>query len=596
MRERITPLLVQPDPEDNLATIPQRNAEKDPRRVAFSVRRDGTWSDITAAQFNDEVRSVAKGLLAAGLEPGDRVGLMSRTRYEWVLLDFAIWTAGGVTVPIYESSSAEQMDWILRDSGTRAVIVETEVHTSKLSSIREGLPELQHSWQIDPDGIAELTALGRDIPDEELDRRRDLATRDSLATIIYTSGTTGRPKGCELTHSNFLGLCENAISMLPDVVEPADASILLFLPMAHVLARMIQVLAVIAPIRVGHAPDIKNLLDDLQSFRPSLLLVVPRVMEKVYNSAEQKAGGEGRGKIFEVAANTAMEYSRALDTGGPSLALRIKHKVFGLLVYGKLRDAMGGRIEYCVSGGAPLGERLGHFYRGIGIRVLEGYGLTETTAPTNVSLPQLIKVGTVGAPLPGVGIRIDKDGEVLATGVGVFRGYWNNEDATREAKVGDWFRTGDIGEMDDDGYLKITGRKKEIIITAGGKNVAPAPLEDEVRAHPLVSQCLVIGEQRPFISALITLDGEMMEAWGKAHGLPGLTLEQAYDNPVVLEHVQGAIDQANQHVSKAESIRAFRILRTDFTEDSGHMTPSLKLKRGLIVKDFSADIEAIYGG
>ncbi|MDF2092377.1 AMP-dependent synthetase/ligase [Knoellia sp. 3-2P3] len=594
MQDHAVPPLVEPTTEGSLADLPARNATRAPHRVAFAKRLGDEWVDVTAAQFHDEVRAVAKGLVASGLRTGDRVGIMSKTRYEWTVADFAIWTAGGVSVPIYETSSAEQVLWILKDSGARGVIVETPAHEATVAEVRDDLPELEHVWQIDAGGLESLVELGSGTTDADLDAAREGVDRTSVATIIYTSGTTGRPKGCQLTHGNFMALSENAVRRLEQVVRSEGASTLLFLPLAHVFARFIQVLCVSGEAKMGHSADIKNLLADFANFKPTFILSVPRVFEKIYNSAEQKATAEGKGKIFATAAETAIAWSTALDAGGAGLGLRLRHAVFDRLVYGKLRAAMGGRVLYAVSGGAPLGTRLGHFFRGIGVTVLEGYGLTETTAPATVNIPERVKIGTVGPPLPGVGIRIAEDGEVLIQGNNVFSSYHNNDEATSAAVRDGWFHTGDIGELDDEGYLKITGRKKELLVTAGGKNVAPAVLEDRLRAHPLVSQCIVVGDQKPFIGALVTLDPEMYPTWARNNGIEGVSLEQARTNEVVLAEIQRAVDEANKAVSKAESIRKFTILEGDFTEENGYLTPSMKLKRNIVMKDFHTDVEALY--
>ena len=595
MREVHVPLLVEVDPSSNLTDLVVDNAVSDPHKVVFRRPVADRWQDVTAREFLAEVTGLAKGLIAAGVQPGDRVGLMARTRYEWTLIDFANWFAGAVTVPIYETSSAEQVQWILGDSGAVACFVETSSHAATVASARDKLPALRDVWQIDSGAVAEVTAAGTEVDDATVEERRRIAGLHDLATIIYTSGTTGRPKGCELTHGNFVVLSKNAIARLHEVVEDGEASALMFLPLAHVLARFIQVLNVAAAVTMGHTPDVKNLMPDLASFRPTYVLAVPRVFEKVYNSAEQKAEADGRGNIFRRAAAVAIDYSRALDSGGPGLGLRIQHAVFDRLVYGKIRQALGGRAKYAISGGAPLGERLGHFFRGIGLVVLEGYGLTETTAPTSVNTPELIKIGTVGPQLPGNSVKIADDGEILIKGPHVFRGYWNNEAATKEAFDEDgWFKTGDLGELDEDGFLRITGRKKEILVTAGGKNVAPAALEDRIRAHPLVDQCLVIGDQKPYIAALITLDPEMLPTWLANHGKPEMTLAQAAKDPDVRAAIQSAIDEANASVSRAESIRKFEILHSELTEGSGHLTPSLKLKRSEVLKDFADKVDEIY--
>ena len=596
MHEKSMPLVLPATTEGSLADIPARNAAEHPGAVAFSVRSGGGWTDVTAATFAADVAALAKGLIAAGIAPGEAVGIMSRTRYEWTVADFALWSAGAVPVPIYETSSPDQVQWILADSGAVGVVVETAAHLAAVEQGRGALEGLRHVWVIEQGDIDSLSQDGNDVDDAELEARRADLDRESLATVIYTSGTTGRPKGVELTHGNFLTLAENTAEEIAEVVKATGSSTLLFLPLAHVFARFIEVLAVTARVRMGHSSDLKTLLDDFASFQPTFILAVPRVFEKVYNSAEAKAEAGGKGKIFAGAAAAAVAWSEAQDAGSVPLGLRLRHTVFDKLVYAKLREAMGGKVQYAVSGGAPLGTRLGHFYRGIGITILEGYGLTETTAPATVNRPSSIRIGTVGQPLPGVDVRIADDGEILLRGVNVFRGYRGNATATAESVRDGWFHTGDIGELDDEGFLRITGRKKEILVTAGGKNVAPAVLEDRLRAHPLVSQCIVVGDGQPFIAALVTLDEEMYPGWASNNGLDGVSFAAARTDERVLAEIQRAVDDANTAVSKAESIRKFTILEGDFTEESGHLTPSLKLKRNVVMRDFGDEVDALYGG
>ncbi|MCX4397172.1 AMP-dependent synthetase/ligase [Streptomyces sp. NBC_00053] len=598
MREFSLPALYEVPSDGNLTDLIRRNAAQHPDVAVMSRKVGGTWTDVNAAQFLAEVRGVAKGLIAAGVDAGDRVALLSRTRYEWVLLDFAIWSAGAVTVPVYETSSPEQIQWILGDSGTTLCVVESEAHQASVVSVQADLPALKGIWQIEDDAIRRLTAIGEDVSDETLDLRMTSAKADDPATIVYTSGTTGRPKGCVLTHRSFFAECGNVVERLKPLFRTGECSVLLFLPAAHVFGRLVEVASVMAPIKLGCVPDIKHLTDELASFRPTLILGVPRVFEKVYNAARAKAQADGKGKIFDRAANTAIAYSRALGTPqGPPLGLRLKHKVFDRLVYGKLRAVLGGRGEYAISGGAPLGERLGHFYRGIGFTVLEGYGLTETCAATAFNPWDRQKIGTVGQPLPGSVVRIADDGEVLLHGEHLFTGYWNNEAATADALADGWFHTGDIGTLDEDGYLAITGRKKEIIVTAGGKNVAPAVIEDRIRGHALVAECMVVGDGRPFVGALVTLDEEFLGRWAAEHGKPaGSTAVSLREDPELLAEVQRAVDDGNAAVSKAESVRKFRILDSQFTEEAGHITPSLKLKRNVVAKDFADEIESIYRG
>ncbi|MEE1801533.1 MULTISPECIES: AMP-binding protein [unclassified Streptomyces] len=596
MREFGLPALYEVPSDGNLTDLIRRNAAQHPDVAVLGRKVAGAWTDVTATQFLAEVRTVAKGLIAAGIRPGDRVALMSRTRFEWVQFDFAIWSAGAVTVPVYETSSAEQVQWILGDSGAVAAIVESDEHAASVASVRGGLPALRDVWQLDRGAVAELTAAGAEVTDATVDERAATAKADDPATIVYTSGTTGRPKGCVLTHRSFFAECGNAVERLNPLFRTGECSVLLFLPTAHVFGRLVEVAAVMAPIKLGCVPDIKNLTEELASFRPTLILGVPRVFEKVYNAARAKAQADGKGRIFDKAAHTAIAYSRALSTPrGPSLGLRIRHTVFDRLVYRKLRAVLGGRGEYAISGGAPLGERLGHFYRGIGFTVLEGYGLTESCAATSFNPWDRQKIGTVGQPLPGSVVRIADDGEVLLHGEHLFTGYWNNEAATAEALADGWFHTGDIGTLDEDGYLSITGRKKEILVTAGGKNVAPAVIEDRIRGHALVAECMVVGDGRPFVGALITLDEEFLTRWAKEHGKPAASTAATLRlDPELLAEVQRAVDEGNAAVSKAESVRKFRVLTAQFTEDAGHITPSMKLKRNVVAKDFADEIEAIY--
>lgn len=598
MQEISVPPLVQPTTHGNLSDLPHGWAEREPSRVLFSINDGETWRDVSAAEFTDQVRRLARGFVAAGVEIGDRVAIMSCTRYEWTLTDFALWTAGAVPVPVYETSSAEQVSWILNDSGAVAIVVEDPNHMALVTGIREEVPRLRDVWQIEGGALDEVASAGADITEEDLDARRAQVNRSCTATIIYTSGTTGRPKGCLLTHDNFMALAENAIERLDQLLGREGATTLLFLPLAHVFARFIQVAVVAAGARMGHSPDVKTLLDDLASFRPTFLLAVPRVFEKVYNSAEQKAAGDGKAKaaVFARAATVATAWSRAKDDGGPGLALKAQHALFDKLVYAKLRAAMGGQVEYAICGGAALGERLGHFFRGVGVTILEGYGLTETTAPVGVNTPEQVKIGTVGRPLPGVAVRISDEGEILVKGCNVFDSYFNNAEATTAASQDGWFRTGDLGALDNEGFLTVTGRSKELLVTAGGKNVSPAPLEDRLRAHPLVGQCMVVGEGRPFIAALVTLDEEMWPGWAATHGLEGVTLETARAHETVLAAIQEGVDLANTSVSRAESIRSFHVLPVDFTEANGYLTPSLKLRRHVVSKDFAEEIEALYGG
>ncbi|MGZ0212439.1 MAG: AMP-dependent synthetase/ligase [Actinomycetales bacterium] len=595
MKQFDVPALVEADPEANATDLLIDRVAATPNSALFSLpTANGGWSDVTSSEFLTQVKDLAKGLVAAGIEPGDKIGLMCKTRYEWTLIDFATWFAGAVLVPIYETSSPSQIHWNITDSGATAMITETPDHFARFDEIHADVPAISNVWQIDLGDLDKLAKSGSDVSDDEIERRRNLAKGSDLATLIYTSGTTGKPKGCIITHSNFVELCRNSQKAIPEVVNP-DSSTLLFITTAHIFARFISILCIHGGVKVGHQPDTKLLLPSMASFKPTFLLAVPRVFEKVYNSSEQKAEAGGKGKIFRKAADVAIAHSKAVDAGHVPLGLKIQFAVFDRLVLSKIRTALGGRVKYAVSGSAPLGLRLGHFYRSLGLTILEGYGLTETTAPISVNKPSNFKIGKVGPPLPGVSVRIAEDGEIQAKGVCVFDGYWNNQAATDEVFEDGWFKTGDIGKIDEEGYLEITGRKKEIIVTAGGKNVAPAALEDPIRANPIIGQVVVVGEQRPFISALVTLDEEMLPTWLGNNGLDATwTTEQAAKHPAVLAEVQRAIDVGNSRVSRAESIRKFHILDADLTEASGHLTPKLSIKRNVILADFADVIESLY--
>ena len=597
MKEFEVPALVAADPEANTTDLLVDRVAATPDRALFAIpTADGGWRNVTSAEFLRQVIALAKGLVAAGVEPGDKIGLMAKTRYEWTLIDFATWFAGAVLVPIYETSAPSQILWNLTDSGATAIITENADHYSRFDEIRADVPAVRNVWQIDLGDLDKLAAAGTGVADEEIERRRRIAKGSDLATLIYTSGTTGKPKGCIITHSNFVELTRNAQKAVPEVVNP-DSSTLLFITLAHIFARFISVLAVHGGVKVGHQPDTKLLLPSMASYQPSFLLAVPRVFEKVYNSSEQKAEAGGRGKIFRRAADVAIAHSKAIDAGQVPLGLKLQFALFDRLVLSKIRAALGGRVKYAVSGSAPLGLRLGHFYRSLGLTILEGYGLTETTAPVSINLPSMFKIGKVGPPLPGVAVRIAEDGEIQVKGICVFAGYWNNEEATKEAFDGEWYKTGDIGQFDADGYLEITGRKKEIIVTAGGKNVAPACLEDPIRANPIIGQVIVVGDQKPYISALITLDEEMLPAWLKNNGHDEtLSVTDAANHPAVIAEIQKAVDAANASVSRAESIRKFHILDIELTEASGHLTPKLSIKRNVILEDFADVIEGLYVG
>ena len=593
MNEIAIPPIIPAATAGNLTNLIAERAWFEPERITMSRPFGDGWQSMTAKEVEEEIRATAKGLIAAGIQIGDRVAIMARTRYEWTVLDFAIWYAGGCVVPIYETSSAEQVDWILNDSGSVGIIVETPTHKELVNTV---LPaHTKHIWVMTDDVLATLRNAGTGISDEEIERRRAALVPASLATLIYTSGTTGRPKGVQLTHSNFLSECGNVLEGAKDVFQKPGGSTLLFLPVAHVFGRMVQVAIIHAGLHLAHCSDpIGRLPGDLASFKPTFVLAVPRIFEKIYNGAEAKAEAAGKGKIFRKAADVAIAYSQAQDKRGFNPILNLQHALFDKLVYSKIRTGMGGAVEVALSGGAPLGTRLGHFYRGIGITILEGYGLTETTAAATLNLSNDLRIGSVGRPIPGTSVKIAEDGEVLIKGPIVMRGYWQNDAANQEVFDGEWFKSGDLGRLDEDGFLYITGRKKEIIVTAGGKNVAPAVLEDRLRAHPLVSQCIVLGDNQPFIASLITIDADMLKGWIASNNKTGATVQTLVNDPDLIAVIQTAVDDANKAVSKAESIRKFTLLPTDFTIAGGELTAKLSLKRHVISEKYAAEIAALF--
>ncbi|MFF4320923.1 AMP-dependent synthetase/ligase [Streptomyces sp. NPDC001568] len=598
VREVSVPPLAGMPQRGSLGDLPFDNAREAPGEAVLARKApDGTWHDVTADRFAAEVLAVAKGLIAEGLRAGDRLAIMARTTYEWTLLDFAGWAAGLVTVPIYPTSSASQARWILYDSGAVACAVEDTAQARIISAERGNLPGLAHLWELDTGAVARLVKAGEHLPDALVHARREARTPDTVATLVYTSGTTGQPKGCVLTHANFFAEVDNAVGLLHPVfksVTEEPASTLLFLPLSHVFGRMVAVGCMRARVKLGHAPSIRTeeLLADLAGFQPTFLLAIPYVLEKVYNTARATAERMGRAASFDRAARIAQSFGETVEGKRPGLGLRAAHALYDPLVYRRIRAALGGRVRYVLSGGSPLGRRLAAFYTGAGVEVFEGYGLTETTAASTITPPLRPRLGTVGWPLPGTSVRIADDGEVLLRGAHVFAGYWN----VAAQPAGDWLATGDIGELDADGYLTITGRKKDLIITSGGKNVAPAPLEDWLRAHPLVGQCMVIGDNRPYVTAVITLEPDGLAHWRQMNKKQGVPIRELVSDEDLRADLQRAVDEANRTVSRAESIRRFTVLPGDFTEARGHLTPSLKLRRGAVARDYAAEIDALYRG
>ena len=593
MNEITIPALIPAAVAGNLTNLISERAHFEPERVIVSRPLGDGWQPVTAKAYEEEIKAVAKGLVANGVSFGDRVAIMAKTRYEWTVLDFAIWYAGAVPVPIYETSSSEQVEWILTDSSAVGIIVETPALAELVQPV---LPSsCKKVWNITYNALATLTHEGKDVSDDEIAKRREKLKPETLATLIYTSGTTGKPKGVQLTHGNFLSECGNVVNGASDLFLKPGGSTLLFLPVAHVFGRMVQIGSITAGLHLAHCSDLTKLPSDLASFKPTFVLAVPRIFEKIFNGAEAKAQAAGKGKIFHKAAEVAIAYSKSLDSKKISPLLKLQHGLFDKLVYTKIRTGLGGRVEAAISGGAPLGERLGHFYRGAGIRVLEGYGLTETTAGATLNLTNSHRVGSVGKPIPGTTIKIAEDGEVLIKGPIVMKGYWQNDAANAEVFTNDnYFRSGDLGKLDDEGYLYITGRKKELIVTAGGKNVAPAVLEDRLRANPLISQCMVVGDNKPFIAALVTLDPDAIKPWAVANKKEGASIADLTKDPTLLAVIQTAVDEANKAVSRAESIRKFTVLPVDFTIPGGQLTAKLSVKRHVVAQQFAREIDELF--
>ncbi|MFT4186800.1 MAG: AMP-dependent synthetase/ligase [Micrococcaceae bacterium] len=600
MQEVSSTKLVKVDPDSNITDLLEKKVKSNPRYEIYSRKLRGSWVDVTVKKFHADVRLIAKSLIEKGYKPGERIAIMAPTRYEWSLVDFAMWYAGIISVPIFETSSGPQIEWILKDSNAKAVIVDNEDRANQISSAanKAGIA-LKDIWTFESSELGtnyETLLAKTDITDEQLEEVRSAANLDSVATLVYTSGTTGKSKGCELTHGNFVEIAANVILTIPEVLTPKESSrTIMFLPLAHALGRAVQLCCLAAEINMSHG-SMANILEDFKSYKPTWLLVVPRVLEKVYGSALSQAESKGQGKIFKRGHNVAVQYSKQKANGGVSFNTKVQQRLFDRLIYQKLRKALGGHCKYIVSGASALNPELIHFFTGAGMPILEGYGLTETTAPLSLNTPEHTNIGTVGRLCPGNEARISEDGEVLVRGIGVFKGYWKNEQATEEAFTeGRWFKTGDLGTINEDGFLKITGRKKDIIVTAGGKNVYPTPMEDGINSSLIVEQALIVGENRPFVSALVTLDKIELGNWCRNKGFDKpLSVEEATTHPQVIAEIQSKVDEVNENVSRAESIRKFKIIPDSFTVESGHMTPTMKLKRIAALKDFADKVEEMY--
>lgn len=579
-----------------------------PYGVMFTRPKSFEWVNVTAREFADEVFEVAKGLIANGVQKGDRVALLSETRYEWSLLDYAIWAAGAVSVPIYGSSSVSQVRWIIEDSGAVFAISETPDHTDLMKHLEldsEGNPALKDSTsqlrrilEINSSAITTLKFEGRSISDEEVQARIDATTSEDLASLVYTSGTTGRPKGCKLTHHNWLAEVRALLTHPIGAIAIPGTRVLTFLPLAHVLARAVSLAVAIGGATQSHWSDTSSLSVEFQRARPNLILGVPRVFEKVHAGAMANAKEKGpvQATMFAKAEQVARAYSRALDSEeGPSRSLKLKHATFDKLIYSKIRAAMGSSVKYCISGGSAMNPELLHFFRGLGVTIYEGYGLTETTAAAAVNFGDTNIIGTVGRPVGGMSVKINEEGEILLKGESLFAGYWNNDEATAESMEDDWFNTGDLGEVLDSGHIVITGRKKDLIVTAGGKNVSPGPLEDRLRSHPLISQALVVGDGKPFVGVLVSLDEEAFNRWKLDHNIPASkTVSDLAVDPMLRAEIQDAINETNSLVSHAEAIKKFYILDRDLSEEENELTPTMKIKRNVVVRRFSEEIDFLY--
>ncbi|MEU6084811.1 AMP-dependent synthetase/ligase [Streptomyces sp. NPDC047108] len=622
MRDFSLPPLVEIPRSGGLANSVHERAERTPDLPALARRGgpEGTdWIQVSAAAFRDEVTALAKGLLANGIAFGERIAIMSRTRYEWTLFSYAAWTIGAQVVPVYPTSSAEQVRWILADAEVAAVVVEHEDHAMSVGAACGGLP-LRRMWQLDAGCVEQLTEEGRDVPDALVGRHRNAVGPDSTATITYTSGTTGRPKGCVITHANLMAECDTLFAGWNTILAERgeQPSLLAFLPLSHIYGLMVQVFCIRNGVTLGHQPDLapSELLPAFASFRPTFVFAVPYIFEKIYSRARQVAEESGRGELFDRATDVAERYAEAIERRhmgrgpGPGPMLRAAHAVFDRMVFTRLRAVLGGRVRYAVSGGSSLRRELGLLFAGAGITIYEGYGLTETTGAVTGQPVGRVRFGTVGRPLPGCAVHIGEEGDVWVRGGVVFAGYHNDPGATGAVLQDGWFATGDIGHLDDAGHLVITGRKKDIIITSGGKSTSPYVLEERIRAHSMVSQCLVVGDDRPYIAALITLDPDALHHWlrlrgkeapaagsagqagrradGASHPVPDLADQDLH------HEIQRAVTAANSAVSRAESIRAFRILPREFTAAGGLVTPSLKLRRSAIVQAYAQDIEELY--
>ncbi|MDX2382050.1 MAG: AMP-dependent synthetase/ligase [Acidimicrobiia bacterium] len=601
MQEYTEPNAVEIAPDDNVVTALLANQKSSPDHAALAVRKGDEFVDVSTTEMVRRIRELAAGLVGLGIERGDRVCIFMKSRIEFTLLDYAIWFAGATTVTIYETSSADQVEWIVGNSEAVAVICGNVELKGRYDEVAERLPNCKYVFVAKEGGLDDLIAAGTDIGQGPVDERIAALDHADAATLVYTSGTTGRPKGCVLSHGSLIWEVRQVVSKMEHLFTP-DGSTLMFLPLAHILARVVQVGCVTRGVKIGYSTGIANLVPELEMLEPSWVFAVPRVFEKVFNTAQGKAGSGLQRKIFDRSVDVAVDFSKQSIAGDVHWRTKLEHGLYDKLVYGKLKAAFGGDLAFAISGGAPLGERLGHFFNGAGVLVLEGYGLTETTAAATLNTPDGFKIGTVGRPIPGAGVKIAQDGEILLKGGMIFDGYWRNEEATADVMVGDgWFATGDIGEIDDDGYVSITGRKKELIVTAAGKNVAPAVLEDAVRAHPLVSQVMVVGDQQPFIAAVVTLDVEELAKWAEANGAhassPSELVREILDDDLetLRAEISKAIEQANAQVSRAESIREFRILSSDFTIESGELTPTLKMKRNVIAEQRATVITSIYG-
>lgn len=596
IKEYTRPLERGIDSDKNIFSVLEERVERTPDDNLVEYKNaQGEWAAFTAAEFKNKVVALAKGLIARGVMPGDSVSIIAHTCWQWTALDVAIMSIGALTVPVYETNSPAQVKMIFNDANVKMAFAEDDFQRDKIESVRDQCPDLGDVYVIGLGAIDTIIEYGRAVSDAEFLEREQAVKGSDLATIVYTSGSTGTPKGVELTHANFVFITYSGVNSMPDIAMKPNRRLLLFLPLAHVFARYMQFFCFAGNVSLGLSSNLKTILADFKAFKPTFILAVPRIFEKIYNAASQKAGAGFKGRVFADATQTAYDWSHAQQSGGSiPLALNAKHALYNKLLYSSIMEVFGGHVEYAVSGGAPLDSSIAHFFNGVGLPLLEGYGMTETCAPSSVNPTEGYKIGTIGLPLQGVTMGVDEEGELCIKSPAVCAGYHNNPDVTKQQIVDGWLHTGDLGSIDDDGFVSIVGRKKDLIITAGGKNVSPCEMEASIMTSPVVSQCVMIGDRKPFIAAIISLDLAETNLWLESKGAEQVAdLDEASKNPIVRAEVERAVNKANELASRAESIRKFEIVPDEFTEENGLVTPSMKARRQAVVEHYRTLIDKV---